>query len=287
MNNVWLIQCFLAALILSAIVSGHADANAYRPTLTTVYFEKDHVPFNESVRFAITCYGYRCENWGCTALGDNRIPGTYTQEEVFSFFATCPGYGCRIFEPHPSTNDMRIDYCSLEGETGSGNFVIPRYSKVPFPDCVIAGENISVVNEVSGKKYVRMNSRSYSCVHDRGQDKTRCDRHLITFDRADEKKYNASDLIRLNQTHGIVSTPAYTECLSVIDRQFDCDQFLEPMNSTSLVLDDRGNVVSQACSLRFSLPAGNQTPVVPPRHPDLITAISCWLGWFLGEGCTS
>ena len=276
----------LISLVLISVLPVHVGANVYRPTLTNVYFEKDHVPFNESIRFTINCYGYRCENIGCTALGDNRIPGTYTQDLVFSFFATCPGYGCRIFERHPSTSDMRIDYCSLEGETRQGNFVIPRYADTPFPECFAAGENISAVNDVSGKKYVRMNSRTYSCTREREQEKKRCDQYLITFDRADEKKYNVSDEIYLNQTHGIVSTPAYTECQHAIDQQFDCAQYLETLNSSSLILDDRGNVVSEVCSLRFSLPEGNQTPADPPGHPDFITSISCWFGWFLGRGCS-
>ncbi|MDD5163951.1 MAG: hypothetical protein PHD95_07155 [Candidatus ainarchaeum sp.] len=106
------------------------------PTTTTVYFEKDNLPYNAPVDFTISCYGY---NWQ-SGPDPVKEPGTYTPEKVFGFSASCPEYGCKIQE-HYYLNYRHIDYCDLAGTTQGKEFKIEKYASSPidFEKCQNTG----------------------------------------------------------------------------------------------------------------------------------------------------
>ena len=128
MKQVLLIFFVLGSLFVSA---GITKADMAIPTTTTVYFEKDGKPFSEPVDFTVNCYGY---NTGIPPV--EKQPGNYTPENVYSFSASCPKYGCEIKENY-YLNYRHIDYCNLSGKAGGQDFKIEKYGTSPviFSDC--------------------------------------------------------------------------------------------------------------------------------------------------------
>lgn len=114
----------LVLAVLTAFVPP-ARADVIIPTRTAVFFDKDGVPFNQSVDFTVTCYGY---NTGIPPV--KKDPGTYTPTEVFRWGGNCPTYGCEVVENFYLTY-RHIDYCDLEAKAGGQTFRIPRYSSSP------------------------------------------------------------------------------------------------------------------------------------------------------------
>lgn len=123
--------CLIAAVLILPLP---AVADEAKPTITTVYFEKDGVPYNGSVYYTVKCYGYQTER----GLFPYRTPEpgeTQTREMVFSYSATCPGYGCTIYEPYYHVDRKFIDRCDLEGTTDGYSFRIDNFSTQPYSQC--------------------------------------------------------------------------------------------------------------------------------------------------------
>ena len=109
-----------------------AFADIAIPTETRVYFKQNNEPYNKSVNFSVDCYGY---SWN-PGPEHAKKPGTYTPEKVFTFSASCPEYGCKIY-PSYYLNYRHIDYCTLTGKSDDKNFTIEKYGAEPvdFSTC--------------------------------------------------------------------------------------------------------------------------------------------------------
>jgi len=127
---------FFVTLIIFGVLLSTAYADIVTPTITNVYFEKDGKAHNEPVNFTVNCYGY---SWP-PGPPVEMPPGTYTPEKVFSFSATCPQYGCEIYENY-YLNYRHTDYCDLEGETEGKQFVIRNYASSPVDLCEWTHDN--------------------------------------------------------------------------------------------------------------------------------------------------
>ncbi|MDY6953697.1 MAG: hypothetical protein SWE60_19490 [Thermodesulfobacteriota bacterium] len=132
----------LPALACLLAFSFPSYADIIFPTTTHVYFTRDGEPHDKPVDFTINCYGYWAyDEWrGGAALS----PGTYTPELVFSFSASCPGYGCEVYEPF-YLNYRHIDYCDCVGQTEGKPFLISDYGSLPvdFSQCETGNDALS------------------------------------------------------------------------------------------------------------------------------------------------
>ncbi|UUX91966.1 hypothetical protein [Methanoplanus endosymbiosus] len=139
MNSRPITILIMAGIILIALTLP-ASADRAIPTDTKVFFEKDGQPYNGTVSFTVTCYGYIVDDTDPNYKnywGDNyqrREPGTYEQTEVFSYSATVDHYGDSIYEPF-YLNYRVTDHCTLCGETEGHKFVIENAGESPIPDC--------------------------------------------------------------------------------------------------------------------------------------------------------
>jgi hypothetical protein len=109
--------CFLAVPV---------SADLILPAITHVYFEKDGAPYNGTVDFSVSCYGYN-------VVPDYRTrpPGSYQPELVFSYSASCKEYGCPVY-PAYYLQYTHLDWCNLEGTTKDGRFIIRNFSSTPY-----------------------------------------------------------------------------------------------------------------------------------------------------------
>jgi len=89
------------------------------PTVTKVYFEKNSQPFNENLEFTVEGYGYETGLPGSENYTENKLPGTYTPEVVFSFSGKYSHSGDEIYETYYQ-NYRHIDYYELTAKTSDG-----------------------------------------------------------------------------------------------------------------------------------------------------------------------
>jgi hypothetical protein len=129
----FLLMCLCAVILLVTVV--HADM--IDPAITHVYFDKDGVPYNGSVQYTITCYGYSFNHTFITPA-----PGSYQPQPVFRYSASCNGYGCPIYQQY-YLQYTHIDRCSLEGVADNRNFTIQNFSSRPFSRCDNLPERVS------------------------------------------------------------------------------------------------------------------------------------------------
>jgi len=92
------------------------------PTNTYVYFEQGGAPYNGSVQYTVTCYGYTAYP-GSPSFSSHTAPEN-TSETVYSYSASCPGYGCVVYEPY-YLNYRHIERCDLSGTGATTAFRSP------------------------------------------------------------------------------------------------------------------------------------------------------------------
>ncbi|OPX63348.1 MULTISPECIES: hypothetical protein [unclassified Methanoregula] len=122
----------VVCLAMAGFLAGTVSADLMLPTITHVYIEQNGTPFHESVNYTVTCFGYR------TQLSPPPVttlaPGSYQPESVYSYSATCPDYGCVIYEPY-YTKHSHIDWCDLQVNTKDTKFIFRNFSHNPYSKC--------------------------------------------------------------------------------------------------------------------------------------------------------
>lgn len=288
---------FVAVILLFlSIVPVSADQLA--PTLTKVYFEENGSPVNESLSFTMNCYGYTCKWYDCGytcrqyGCGNPEItpsPGAYVPEIVFSFSATCPSYGCTIYEPY-YLNYRHVDRCDIEGDLGGEKFIVRNFSDTPIPNCT----SISQAGMYDGKNYFRVTPEYLDCTDRVREEKEECDRYLEPISK-DQEQY-------LYRYHGIIDTVLingtvynitsdYQACLNEYNKKTQgCSQYLQKINTSDMIMDPTTNSpVSRMCELRVSLPSsgttGNQNSSGLRTGTDPFHGIFCFLNRIFGGTC--
>lgn len=132
--------CLIGAMLLLPLPVAADEA---KPTITKVYFDKDGMPYNGSVQYTVKCYGYQTER-GMFPYRTPKPGETQTREMVYSYSATCPGYGCTIYEPYYHVDRKFIDRCDLEGTADGVSFRIDNFSTQPYTRCNSLVRHISM-----------------------------------------------------------------------------------------------------------------------------------------------
>lgn len=125
MNRRWEFLVIIISLITVTGLAMPVSADMVSPAITHVYFEKGGVPYNGSVAYSISCYGYY--EWPASAIPNQSSP----RGLVYHYSATCGGYGCPVY-PTYYLQYTHIDWCDLEGKTDGGNFILRNFSSTPY-----------------------------------------------------------------------------------------------------------------------------------------------------------
>ena len=148
----------LAVIALTLFVVAPVSADVIKPiNPTNVYFEKNGTPVNEPVMFTVNCYGNHPSG---ASLAQSKPS---TSENVFSFSATCPTYGCTIFEEYErKIYSLHIDSCDLDGELNGEHFIIRNFASTPVPTCT---NQYDIASAAGGDylRYYRINDRYRAC----------------------------------------------------------------------------------------------------------------------------
>jgi hypothetical protein len=123
-----LLVFFCVAILMVPAV----NADMIVPRLTYVYFDQNGHPYNGSVNFTVTCYGYGTGQYPFIT----QAPGSYEPKPILKYSATYFGYGSPDY--HQSyTQYTHIDWCDLEGVTYNRNFTIKNVTTVSRYDLVM------------------------------------------------------------------------------------------------------------------------------------------------------
>ncbi|MDO8873609.1 MAG: hypothetical protein Q7V05_12910 [Methanoregula sp.] len=171
------ITCLIGAMLLLPLP---VSADEAKPTITHVYFEKGGVPYNGSVHYTVKCYGYQTAR-GVLPYQTPKPGETHTREMVYSYSATCPGYGCTIYEPYYHVDRKRIDRCDLEGTTNGNTFWINNFSTLPYTRCNGLFRPYSSIKWNTTRTYYYPTPEYQSCQHVADNKKNRWEQYHQFF----------------------------------------------------------------------------------------------------------
>jgi len=207
---------------LLVLLSANNYADTISPTVTRVYVQENGKPVNAPVLFAMSCFGIY-------SRPGQEVPKEYTPQEVFSFSATCPSYGCTIYE-HYYVNYRIIDYCDLSGTAGDLSFSIPRFSTTPTPSCQPIDQGWDIHED---GRFYRTNPE-----YDRCRETS-----LAQADERCEHLTQHSDTFKQSLT-------CYEKEQKNISR---CNKYRTEVPVSSFPRDPRGNLLMRECTLRFDI----------------------------------
>jgi hypothetical protein len=246
----------LAVILLFALPLVSADE--IDPTVTDVFFQKDGLPYNGSVQFTVNCYGYACKSWDCERNPEDLLArqGNYTPELVFSYYASCPGYGCRIFEPYYHAERNFVNYCNLDGTSQGTEFHLLNVSHSAIPqNCTELRQYSRSGGRNSG--YFNETPVYAECVNETRRHREECDQYLASCNPLNETECGWRGV----KDQYFRETPSYRTCADTVDReQSDCSRFLEKVEPSNMVMwknEGREEPARRACELRFAIPPDN------------------------------
>ncbi len=171
------IRSFLSLFGLFFLLSVPAYADVAVTTETKVYFQNHGAPILEEVDYTVTCDGYEDYFWDEAASQDTEIG------QVYSYTASCPNYGCKIYEGY-YLNYKIIDSCDVEGTYGDESFKIENFANEPIVDC----ESARQFDESSGGKYYNYTDEYHACLEEKDyEDWDQCDQYKTLIPKEDIK----------------------------------------------------------------------------------------------------
>ena len=297
----------LVITLLLLVIITPVTADSTIPTKTTVYFEQNGRPFDGPVSFNVSCYGYMCRDYACHPDPGYGERAPRNAENVFAYSASCPGYGCAIYQPF-YVNHRHITWCDMAGTANGTPFIIRNVSESPIPDCTY---DLPFDTE-QNNTYYRYPPEYRACLKEREQDKTAiCGRYIEAATWAEIEKTPGLSWYANNGTYWI-RTPAYLACISRMELEsLTCgsEYPLQPVDPSSFATDPAGQMIGNYCTLRVALPApavsGENATILPvqsvipvaeeknpapvsspaPAGRSVIDRIACWFADRFSGGC--
>jgi hypothetical protein len=243
----------LSGIALLAVVIAPVTSDISFPTDTRVYFEQNNTPFNGSVQYNVTCYGYNSYP-GTPAFQSGYIPKD-TNETVFSYSASCPAYGCVIHETF-YLNYRHINRCDLRGEAGGRSFILENFSTTPAPsDCTMLNPFERHISRGDRDEYYNSTPEYVRCMNETYRELDRCDQYLAECNPVTDKDCGN----RVINGKAVIQTKKSLACREAANQnETVCDTLQEKVNMTG-----RDTSVRLSCEQHFTIPpveTGNGTP---------------------------
>jgi hypothetical protein len=255
--------CITALLFLVCPAPG----DTLVPTNTHVYFEKNSQPFNESVQFTVSCYGYRCDWNSCSVPAGTKDISETAHAVIYSYSATCPGYGCIIYEPF-YLNYRHIDRCDLEGVTREENFTLQNFSITPLPQCT----DLQQFDIGKGyDEYYRVTPEFSRCENESRAASDLCNQYVVPCSPTADK--DCGNWI-VEDTY-VKDSPKSRACREEADqKRHACEVYLNKVDPSSMVMwknnyTGKEEPAMRTCELRFTIPSSGQVTTQDQRIPGV------------------
>jgi len=278
----------IAIIVLLACAVMPANADISIPTNTYVYFEQGGAPYNGSVQYTVTCYGYTA--YPGSPSFSSHTPPENTSETVYSYSASCPGYGCVVYEPY-YLNYRHIERCDLSGTAGNRSFSVANFASTPMPS------NCTMLHPFDiGKRlgeYYNTTPEYNACINATYEESDRCDQFVTECSPTKDK---GCGNWFINDTY-VKDTPKSIACRDAASKnRTACEVYLQKVDPSTMVMyrdNWTGQIIpaERVCEQHFTIPvpgAGNATPAVQNvntggRGP--VESLYCSLLSLFGAGC--
>jgi hypothetical protein len=258
------------------------------PTNTYVYFEQGGAPYNGSVQYTVTCYGYTAYP-GSPSFSSHTAPEN-TSETVYSYSASCPGYGCVVYEPY-YLNYRHIERCDLSGTAGNHSFSVAGFATTPMPS------NCTMLHPydigMGTDEYYNTTPEYETCMNATYEESDRCSQYMAECDPAKDTECGNWII----DGRYVRNTDKAIACRDAADKnRTACEVYLEKVDpSTMLMYRDNwsGQMMPamRVCDQHFTIPvpgSGNATPAVQNvntggRSP--VESLYCGILSLFGAGC--
>jgi hypothetical protein len=283
------IAVILAYLLLTILLIIPVQADVLVPTDTRICFDQNGSPYNGSVQFTVNCYGYRMYPGKTPVVHDNST--NVTEEIVFSYSASCPGYGCVIYEPF-YLNYRQIERCDLEGVTANRSFSIPAFSDTPLPDCTLIRPFEMMKDD---NEYYNTTPEYRDCMNESYREGDLCNRFLAECNPVNDPDCGN----RMIDNRYYKNTPESRACREAADKKgLACDIYLKKVDPSSMTMwidngTGREEPAMRICEQHFSIPSqdtGNSTlnsghdiPGVSQKSP--VESLYCSILSLVGAAC--
>lgn len=274
------------ALLACAVMPVNADISI--PTNTYVYFEQGGAPYNGSVQYTVTCYGYTAYP-GSPSFSSHTAPEN-TSETVYSYSASCPGYGCVVYEPY-YLNYRHINRCDLSGTAGNRSFSVANFASTPMPSNCTMLQPFDMAR--GNGDYYKVTPEFHACENETYEESDRCDQFVTECSPTKDK---GCGNWFINDTY-VKDTPKSIACRDAASKnRTACEVYLQKVDpSTMLMYRDNwsGQMMPamRVCDQHFTIPvpgSGNATPAVQNvntggRGP--VESLYCGILSLFGAGC--
>lgn len=277
-----------AGIVLLACAVMPANADISIPTNTYVYFEQGDAPYNGSVQYSVTCYGYTAYP-GSPYFMSNTAPEN-TSEVVFSYSASCPGYGCVVYEPY-YLNYRHIERCDLSGTADNRSFSVASFAATPMPS------NCTMLHPFDMARgngdYYRVTPEFNACENETYNESALCDQFLAECSPTKDK--GCGNWI-VNDTY-VKDTPKSIACRDAAGKnRTACEAYLKKIDPSTLVMcrDNWSGQMMPAervCEQHFTIPApGTENATAPGQNPGTggrgpVESLYCGILSLFGAGC--
>ncbi len=255
------------SILVLVFCSGFVLADEIQPTITHVFFEKDGMPFNESVHFTVDCYGYAWKMWDGSAPEDRSAKQNHSSELVYSYSASCPSYGCTIYEPYYHAERLYVDRCDVKGQTAGFDFSIRNFSLSPIPNCTDLHQFMQGGGRNGG--YYNGTPEYDACVNATRLEREECDNYVAICNPKTDPECQGWSI----NGNPVKDTPASRACRDRInEKRTACDAMLQPVDPSTMIMwksDNREEPAMRACELRFAIPSGTMTSVQDQVTPNM------------------
>jgi hypothetical protein len=284
-------RIYFICLVIAVLMIRPVSADIITPTTTHVFFEKDGVPYNGTVQFTVNCYGHFDYPWipRTTVIQQKATP---EKEVIYSYSATCPKYGCAIYESY-YLNYRAIDTCDLEGVAEDTSFIVKNFTRNPQPKNCTSLQQFDIAKGYDGyfrttPEYKQCENASYAAIE-------LCDTYTIpcgpVVDIQCGNRIVAGSLVN--------DTEKARTCREAADQNRSaCDAYLEKVDPSTMILwnntlTGQYEPAGRICTAHYTLPSGNTSSgqvFVPPlqvAHIEMKDTGSfwCWIVRVFGGRC--
>ena len=265
-------QNLLTLILLVLFLSCPAYANMIiHPTVSRFFFEKDGLPYNQSVTFTVTCYRYLPSPQQHDQSWRSKI-GNDSLEKVLSFSGTCRYYGC----PHEDLTyyvKFHTDTCDLEGRTLGRPFIIRDFSNIPAGYCIDPFHQYDIrKGEMSNYSYYKISPEYSDCMAGIKPLKDKCRQYTTAYACSMNESSKCSEGYAYVGDEEVVydDRNIYRECIAPFEKEKEtCEHYLLPVAPSSLIMMSWNYTADRYCESRFTIPAYIETPVETPNWTRL------------------
>lgn len=273
--------------------ANYINADMAIPTVTTVFFTLNDEPYYGQVDYTVDCYGYEYSPWDDYTIADDNPQGNinpyidenglrnapnvdYEPTIVYSYDASCSGYGCLIYEPY-YFKFLHIDYCDIKGIAEGKDFYIEKAETMPYTSCN-QRENTPFFNGIT---FVRPTTDYKFCLEKAGDyyDTSPCEKYLIRCVGVEATTEACTKNKGTHTINGINVAPdpqgKYNACIDQVGRLYDiekekCDVFLEEVPLEEIIFTNTCDVAINTCTLKAELPSNIEpfTGISVPSSQD-------------------